>query len=308
MLDGRGTRAGSDDAEPPGGGRRRSGATARRARGTSISAVVTEPCRLTSSKGPVSVGSSKAMGSRATRATSPRRPAAAGVTDRAEPALVEELLDAAPPRPGRRGPRWPPRAGRRRVPGTACSHRNRPSPDCRATRAATDGREADDVVADVDLAVVGRDHERRAGGQVLEHAGHEAIGGHELGVVELAEAVLVGHLVDAVVVGVDEPLAEREVAARPRRRASTASASRGGGPPARWASVKPVPANSALVIDGHVGAEERRERLQLAGRHPPAGVARRRRPAQHVQHLAPHLDAVARRRRARPATARWRSR
>ena len=45
------------------------------------------------------------------------------------------------------------------------------------------------------------------GGQHVEQVADEPVGGAQLGVVVLAEAVLVGDLVDAVVVGVDERLA-----------------------------------------------------------------------------------------------------
>ena len=59
----------------------------------------------------------------------------------------------------------------------------------------------------VDLAVVGGDHQRRAGRELGDEVAHQAVDVGQLGVVVLAQAVLVGHLVDALVVGVDERLA-----------------------------------------------------------------------------------------------------
>ena len=47
----------------------------------------------------------------------------------------------------------------------------------------------------------------------VEDVADDAVGGAQLGVVVLAEAALVGRLVDAAVVGVHEALAGRELAA-----------------------------------------------------------------------------------------------
>ena len=117
------------------------------------------------------------------------------------------------------------------------------------------------------------------GGQRLEHVADEAVGGAQLGVVELAEATLVGDLVDAAVVGVHEALAGGELAADLDRRSPTRPASR----PARPAQV---------------GLGERR-RLQLGradhrhrrGRGTPGTAARRR------------ADAARRRSSPVPSTA-----
>ena len=62
---------------------------------------------------------------------------------------------------------------------------------------------------DIALAVEAYDGAGRDGArddQTRKIGKHQAIDGAQLGVVELAEAALVGHLVDAVVVRVDEPL------------------------------------------------------------------------------------------------------
>jgi len=78
------------------------------------------------------------------------------------------------------------------------------------------GMEVDQVVAHVDLPVVGRDHERGIGRERGQHLGHQLVGGGQLGVVVVAQAVLMGDLVDAVVVRVDEGLARRELVAQLR--------------------------------------------------------------------------------------------
>ena len=67
--------------------------------------------------------------------------------------------------------------------------------------------------ADVHLAVVGDHHQRRTGRQRLEDVADEAIDGAQLGVVERSEPALVGDLVEAVVVGVDERLTGGELVA-----------------------------------------------------------------------------------------------
>ena len=73
-------------------------------------------------------------------------------------------------------------------------------------------------VADVDLAVVGGDQQRGTGRE-RPRAGRPTrrSAPTQLGVVVLAEPVLVGDLVDAVVVGVDERLAGGEQPRAPRR-------------------------------------------------------------------------------------------
>ena len=60
-------------------------------------------------------------------------------------------------------------------PDRACSQRKRPSPDCIATWREHVARQLDDVVADLDLAVVGGHHQRGAGGQRLEQRADEVV-------------------------------------------------------------------------------------------------------------------------------------
>ena len=62
--------------------------------------------------------------------------------------------------------------------------------------------------------------------QRLEHVADEAVGGAQLGVVVLAEAALVGDLVDAAVVGVHEALTGRSRSPDLDRRSTTRPASR----------------------------------------------------------------------------------
>ena len=176
-------------------------------RGTRISASVTEPWRPISSNGPVSAGSSNATSSRATRATSPSREAAAGRTFGPNQHSSRHLLRGSPPMRCRCDAR---RADSKRAssrPAAACSQRNRPSPDCRSTWLSTSGSGGKTRPPDVDLAVVGGDHQRGPGRERLDQVLDHPVDEHQLGVVEEVEAVLVGHLVDAVVVGVDERLA-----------------------------------------------------------------------------------------------------
>ena len=59
----------------------------------------------------------------------------------------------------------------------------------------------------MDLAVVRRDQHHHAGRQGLEDGGDELVDEAQLGVVVQPEPEFVGHLVEAVVVGVDERLA-----------------------------------------------------------------------------------------------------
>ena len=71
-------------------------------------------------------------------------------------------------------------------------------------------------VADVDLAVICREQQHSAGGKHLEEIADQPIDPHELGLVVRAQAVLVGDLVDAVVVRVDERLTFGEQLDAPR--------------------------------------------------------------------------------------------
>ena len=64
--------------------------------------------------------------------------------------------------------------------------------------------ESDDVGTHVDLSVVRRHDEPGPRGQRLQEITDQAIGRLDLGVVQISKAVLVGHLVDAVVVRVHE--------------------------------------------------------------------------------------------------------
>ena len=70
----------------------------------------------------------------------------------------------------------------------------------------------DHPVADLDLAVVGGDEQRRPGNEDVEDVADDAVGGAQLGVVEVAEAAFVGGLVDAPVVGVHEALPGAQLA------------------------------------------------------------------------------------------------
>ena len=80
------------------------------------------------------------------------------------------------------------------------------------------GRRVHDVVADLDLAVVGGDQQHGPRRQHLEQVADQTVGSAQLGVVEVAEATLVGDLVDPAVVGVDEALARRRAGCGPRSR------------------------------------------------------------------------------------------
>ena len=91
-----------------------------------------------------------------------------------------------------------------RRPGRTCSQRNRPSPLIRVTASMISGPSSSTEPPDLDLSVVGRDDEHRAGRQHLEHVADEPVDGPQLVVVVRAQPLGVGHLVDALVVGVDE--------------------------------------------------------------------------------------------------------
>ncbi len=62
----------------------------------------------------------------------------------------------------------------------------------------------DRLARHLDLAVVRRHQERRARHERLDGISNEAVGGGELCVIVLVQAVFVRDLVDAVVVGIDE--------------------------------------------------------------------------------------------------------
>ena len=64
----------------------------------------------------------------------------------------------------------------------------------------------DQTLGAVHQTVVGYGHHRRSLGEDGEQVGHQPVAGPQLGVVVLPEAVLVGHDVEALVVGVDEGL------------------------------------------------------------------------------------------------------
>ena len=79
---------------------------------------------------------------------------------------------------------WVGRRSRSSVaPVRACSQRNRPSPDEWWTKRSSSVDGAIVLLADVDLTVVGGDHQRGAGGQRVDDRGHQAVGRHQLGVV-----------------------------------------------------------------------------------------------------------------------------
>ncbi len=155
--------------------------------------------------GPESCGSTNESVPRATSATSPRRRWASPGDDRAEPAGVDQLVAASGPRPGAVA-----RPGgleqRRGAPRTGVEPAEAPLARLEGHVPGDVAVQLDDVVAHVDLAVVGGDHQRRPGRELGDEVAHQAVGVGQLGVVVLAEAVLVGDLVDALVVGVDERL------------------------------------------------------------------------------------------------------
>ena len=66
------------------------------------------------------------------------------------------------------------------------------------------GPEHLDGAAHLHLPVVGRDHQRASGREHVEHVTDQPVGGPQLVVVEIAQPLGVGDLVDALVVGVDE--------------------------------------------------------------------------------------------------------
>ena len=167
------------------------------------------------------------------------------------------------------------------------------------------GGRGDDAIAHVDLAVVGGDDQDRARWQHLEDVGDEAVDRVELGVVELVEPVLVGDLVDALVVGVDERLARRSSWA-------TSVTERGGDPPAGEAGAVEVGQREAGVAELGLGDDRR----PLAGEGArgsgpcragcsPGRRGRRGLPPQHVEHLAVDGHAVADDAVRRPARGPW---
>ena len=163
------------------------------------------------------------------------------------------------------------------------------------------------LVADVDLAVVGGDDQHRAGRQHVEDVGDEAVDGAQLGVVELAEAVLVGHLVDALVVGVDERLAAAQ-------QLGDLGDERGGDPVAGDAGAVEVGLGEAGVAELGPGDDRRPLAgegvvdLDLVGRDAGPGVAAGGLPAQHVEHVAVDVHPVADDAVLARAAGRWRSR
>ncbi len=139
--------------------------------------------------------------------------------------------------------------------------------------------------------MVGRHHDRRPGRHRAEHVGDEPVGGDQLGVVVIAEAVLVADLVDAVVVAVHERLAgggEPGDLGHERRRDPVA------------AEPHAVEVAGAEAAVGELGPGHHRRAVPGEGRHGLelragvglAGVAVPCRPAQHVEDLALDGDAV----------------
>ena len=192
---------------------------------------VSEPCRPISRVSPVSAGSRKATGAWATSATSPSRRATSAGQRPAEPPVVDHLLAGPDPRLvavglGRRRPR------RRRAPraaraATGTGPRPRTARPCRT--APGPGRRVG--VAHLDLAVVGGDRRappRRAARRARSPTSRStAVSSWR---VVVAEAVLVGDLVEAVVVRVDEGLPRAEQPPDLRRPAPTGPTSRPAAP------------------------------------------------------------------------------
>ena len=150
--------------------------------------------------------------SRATRATSPSRPAAASVTIGPEPALGDDLLAGAHPGPVAVARRRRPRAARRPRPGGRAASGTGPRPTGARRGAATSGASGAITSSPTSTwpwsAVT---TSAAPGGQrPSSRSATRRSAARQLGVVVRAEAVLVGDLVDAVVVGVDERLAGRE--------------------------------------------------------------------------------------------------
>ena len=273
--------------------------------GTSTSADVSEPCRQTSANGPESAGSWNVTGRERHERHVAEPGRDRGGDRRAEPLLVDDLLPGDDPgdvlvvleRP----------LGQ--VVGAAVAG----VPPAEATLAGLVGHEVeqlggglDRVVADLHLAVVGGDQQHRARRQDVEEVADEAVGGAQLGVVEVAEAALVGGLVDPAVVGVHEALPGSQLVADldgDRRRGPVADGAR----PAEVALGERRALELGRRDDGDVVAEERGERLHVARRVGAAPVAAGARPAQHVEHLARQHHAVADAARARPGSGRWRS-
>ncbi len=176
-------------------------------KGTSISSAVSDPCRLTSRLSPVSAGSMKAIGACGIRATSPRRatkPAASGPPNRpSSTSLVPPL------HPGGVGVAG---AGRVEQVGGGAGPGVQPAEPALARDAARTrpmiSRPRSSSRGPTSIWPWSAVTTRTAPvGQLGGHVGHHPVDRPELGVVVLAETAGVGHLVDAVVVGVDEGLA-----------------------------------------------------------------------------------------------------
>ena len=175
-------------------------------KGTSISSLVRDPCRLCK---PVLAGVGRVdEGDGGTGQQ--RHVAQPGERDRRAAARRTALVDQLVPAHDPGGVAVAFGGGRSQVAG-------RPGTGVQPAEPALAGHEVDhghDVAAEqLDLgptsiwpwsAVTTR---TAPGGSSVDQVGHQAVDGPQLGVVELAEPAAVGHLVDAVVVGVDEGLA-----------------------------------------------------------------------------------------------------
>jgi len=154
------------------------------------------------------------------------------------------------------------------------------------------GLQRDHVRPHLDLTMIGHDHHGGAGGHDPQHVGHEPIGGRELGVVVLAEPVLVTDLVDTFVVAVHERLgvaSESRDVGHERRRHSIAVEAHTVEMRRREAGARELSARD----DRRTLAEERQLCLHLLRWDRLTSITRRRRPPQDVEHLAVHVHPIA---------------
>ncbi len=167
---------------------------------------------------------------------------------RAEPALLHHLLDRHDPRPVGVGRPRRVQQGSLRAPGGRAANGNGPRRTAGGCRTAS-ALSAEDL-GHLHLAVVGGHQQHGVGRESGANVADQPVGGGHLGVVVLPQAVLVGDLVDAVVVGEDERLAGRPRAGGPPPARFEGSRQPTWRTPARWACVNPLLANSVLATTG----------------------------------------------------------